>query len=189
MIRTVTYGEFQQLINEQNEIAQTLADKSVPQPTVTVSLDHCKEMYHKAVVYFNSFNDYPLLSELCVEREIIVLPVSKEMSDLLIPSKESEVAKYAAAALVETCIGYVLIILIDDVMRLEPNERKGIYVHELTHYDQYASGRLRVDNKEGQVYWLGKPYISLAEIPKATIEEYLQWPWEIEAYEAQRRVL
>lgn len=181
MIRTVTYGEFQQFINEQNEIAQTLADKSVPQPS--------KEMYHKAVVYFNSFNDYPLLSELCVEREIIVLPVSKEMSDFFEGINESEVAKYAAAALISSRIGYVLIISIDDVMRLEPNERKGLYVHELTHYDQYASGRLRVDNKEGQVYWLGEPYINYLEMSKVTIEEYLQWPWEVEAYEAQERVL
>lgn len=181
MIRTVTYGEFQQFINEQNEIAQTLADKSVPQP--------CKEMYHKAVVYFNSFNDYPLLSELCVDREIVILPVSKEMSDSFEGINGSEVAKYAAAALISSRIGYVLIISVDDVMRLEPNERKGLYVHELTHYDQYASGRLRVDNKEGQVYWLGEPYINYHEMSKVTIEEYLQWPWEIEAYEAQGRVL
>ena len=61
-------------------------------------------------------------------------------------------------------------------------------MHELTHYDQYASGRLRVDNKEGQVYWLGEPYINYHEMSKATIEEYLQWPWEIEAHEAQGRV-
>ena len=181
MIRTATYGEVQRFIAEQNEIAQAPANKNLPLPG--------KEMYHKAVVYFNSFNDYSLLNELCVEREIIVLPVSKEMSDLFKEVNESEVAKYVAAALISSRIGYVLIISIDDVMRLEPNERKGFYVHELTHYDQYASGRLRVDNKEGQVYWLGEPYISLAEISKATIEEYLQWPWEIEAYEAQGRVL
>ena len=166
MIRTATYGEVQRFIAEQNEIAQALANKNVPLPG--------KEMYHKAVVYFNSFNDYPVLKELCVEREIIILPVSKEMSDLFEGINVSEVAKYAAAALISSRIGYVLIILIDDVMRLEPNERKGLYVHELTHYDQLASGRLRVDNKEGQVYWLGEPYISLAEISKATIEEYLQ---------------
>ena len=181
MIRVATYGEFQQFINEQNEIAQTLADKSVPQPS--------KEMYHKAVVYFNSFNDYPLLSELCVEREIIVLPVSKEMSDFFEGINESEVAKYAAAALISSRIGYVLIISIDDVMRLEPNERKGLYVHELTHYDQMVAGRLAFNFDLGLVYWLGEPYISFAEIPKATIEEYLQWPWEVEAYEAQERVL
>lgn len=180
MIRTVAYGELLKFIDEQNEIAQTLADKSVPQPS--------EEMYHRAVLYFNSFNDYSLLSELCVEREIVILPVSKEMSDFFEGINESEAAKYAAAALISSCIGYVLIISIDNVMRLEPNERKGLYVHELTHYDQYASGRLRVDNKEGQIYWLGEPYINYLEMSKVTIEEYLQWPWEIEAYEAQERV-
>ena len=181
MIRTATYGEVQRFIAEQNEIAQALANKNVPLPG--------KEMYHKAVVYFNSFNDYPVLKELCVEREIIILPVSKEMSDLFKEINESEVAKSVDAALVETCIGYVLIIAIDEVMQHEPSLRKGLYVHELTHYDQFASGRLRIDSKTGQVYWLGEPYINYREMSKVTIEEYLQWPWEIEAYEAQGRVL
>ena len=181
MIRTATYGEFQRFIAEQNEIAQALVNKRVPLPG--------KEMYHKAVVYFNSLNDYSLLSVLCVEREIIVLPISKEMSDLFEGINESEVANILAAALMETCIGYVLIVAIDMVMQHEPSVRKKLYVHELTHYDQYVSGRLRVDSKAGQVYWLGEPYINHVEMSKATIEEYLQWPWEIEAYEAQERVL
>jgi hypothetical protein len=68
-------------------------------------------------------------------------------------------------------------------MALDAINRKAVYVHELTHYDQMVAGRLVFNFDLGLIYWLGEPYISFAEIPKATIEEYLQWPWEVEAYD------
>ena len=49
-----------------------------------------------------------------------------------------------------------------------------IMLHELTHIEQFHEGRLRSDFES--FTWFGKKYNA-----NAPHEEYLQWPWEIEA--------
>ena len=180
MIRVATYGELTRFIAEQNLIAQRhgVAEYAMPP----------KAMYASAVAYFNNQVIDPDLVELCREREITIIPLSEEITDLY-KDQETNISGQAIAGVIKSSIGYVLAICLEKLMALDAINRKAVYVHELTHYDQMVAGRLAFNFDLGLVYWLGKPYISFAEIPKATIEEYLQWPWEVEAYEAQERVL
>ena len=180
MIRVATYGELARFITEQNLIAknQGIAEFALPP----------KVMYANAVAYFNNQVIDPDLVELCREREITIIPLSSEITDLY-KDQETNISGQAIAGVIKSSIGYVLAICLEKLMALDAINRKAVYVHELTHYDQMVAGRLVFNFDLGLIYWLGEPYISFAEIPKATIEEYLQWPWEIEAYEAQGRVL
>lgn len=55
-----------------------------------------------------------------------------------------------------------------------------ITVHELVHAEQYLHGRLTNCKKTGQMRWKKKSYDDV---------DYMQLPWEIEAYEKQAKIL
>jgi hypothetical protein len=69
-------------------------------------------------------------------------------------------------------------------VRQEEEEFYDTVLHELTHIEQFASGRLKCCKDQNYFNWLGKKMITTG----ITIAEYNELPWEKEAIEKAKKL-
>lgn len=112
-----------------------------------------------------------MVIDFCIKR---LMPRMKTLDILLYLEKDMERAD--GYCLAEDKRTFVL--EIDS--RLKGDDFITAITHEMTHVKQYARGETKDVNKFTKS-WKGEEYLSLY----STVEEYMELPWEKEAYEMQ----
>lgn len=114
-----------------------------------------------------------LLAEIVVPELIKELNLTGSKKKLMVLIRPSGLGFKAATA--EFASDNVIVIAMNSKIPMHEAERA--FAHEMVHVKQYAKGQLKVNDKTGYSYWLGK------KISKKV--DYLDQPWEREAFARQ----